>query len=170
MINQTVVRKTPTVGFWVFALCVGASLSLGFVSGLLSGATGGYADYVRPSFTPPDIVFSIVWPILYFLIGVSFFLVLKESAENGVGKTLFTATVIAFAVQFGLNLLFPFVFFSLRAYTAACIVTSLVTAATLTNVILAFRVNKWAGITLLPYLAWLSFATVLNVFVAVLNG
>ena len=92
----------------LFIICVGGTLILGFLSGLISGATAGYTNYTRPALTPPDIVFSIVWPVLYFMMGTSLYIAIKNAEDN---KTL-CWFVGLYVFQLVLNLVWPFIFFS----------------------------------------------------------
>ena len=57
-------------------------MAAGFLSGVLSGASAGYEGYARPPLTPPDTTFAIVWPVLYFLTGTSFYLMLNAAVSE----------------------------------------------------------------------------------------
>ena len=161
--NTTFIKKINPV--LLFVLCVGGTLILGFVAGLISGATAGYTSYTRPALTPPDIVFSIVWPVLYFLMGVSLYIGLKNAKDN---KTLLTFFAL-YVVQFSLNLLWPFIFFTWDNFTVSAIINCVLTGCVLALTVLAFTINKWSGILLVPYFVWLLFAIYLNIAIAVLN-
>lgn len=149
----------------LFFICVGTPLVLGFVAGLLSGATNGYTNYTRPALTPPDIVFSIVWPVLYFLMGLSLFIAIRNATDV---KTLWWFLGL-FVFQLVLNLVWPFIFFSLDNFSISAIINCVLTGSVLALTILAFTINKWSGILLVPYFLWLLFAIYLNIAIAVLN-
>ena len=161
--NTTFIKKINPV--LLFVLCVGLTLILGFVAGLISGATAGYTSYTRPALTPPDILFSIVWPILYFLMGVSLYIGLKNAKDN---KTLCVFFAL-YLIQLTLNLVWPFIFFTLDNFTISAIVNCVLTGTVLALTVLAFTINKWSGILLVPYFLWLLFAIYLNIAIAVLN-
>ena len=161
--NTTFIKKINPV--LLFVLCVGLTLILGFVAGLISGATAGYTSYTRPALTPPDILFSIVWPILYFLMGVSLYIGLKNAKDT---KTLCVFFAL-YLIQLTLNLVWPFIFFTLDNFTISAIVNCVLTGTVLALTVLAFTVNKWSGILLVPYFLWLLFAIYLNIAIAVLN-
>lgn len=161
--NISCIKKINPV--LLFVICVGSTLILGFVAGLLSGATAGYTDYTRPALTPPDIVFSIVWPVLYFMMGTSLFIAIKNAKDN---KTLWWFLGL-FIFQLVLNLVWPFIFFTLDSFSISAIINCILTGSVLALTILAFSINKWSGILLVPYFLWLLFAIYLNIAIAVLN-
>ena len=142
------------------------TVTLGWIVGMLGGATKGYTGLVRPDFTPPDIVFSIVWPILYALIGVSLYLTVISETEN---KGLRIASFVIWGVQLVLNLLWVPVFFNARQFLWAFIIIAIVDAMVATLIVINFRINKWSAILLIPYFAWLIFATYLNIMILVYN-
>jgi tryptophan-rich sensory protein len=163
MQQSTIIKKfNPVLSFIVI---VGGTIILGFIAGLLSGATGGYTAYTRPALTPPDIVFSIVWPVLYFMMGTSAFIVLTTARDN---KSLYTFFAL-YIIQLALNLIWPFIFFSLDAFTFSAIVNCILTGSVLALTILAFSINKVSALMLIPYFLWLLFAIYLNISIAVLN-
>lgn len=148
-----------------FIAIVGGTILLGFFAGLLSGATAGYTSYTRPALTPPDIVFSIVWPVLYFMMGTSCYIAITNARDK---KTLYTFATL-YIIQLTLNLVWPFIFFSLDAFTFSAIVNCVLTGSVLALTILAFSINKVSGFMLIPYFLWLLFAIYLNISIAVLN-
>ncbi|MBE5732081.1 MAG: tryptophan-rich sensory protein [Clostridiales bacterium] len=163
MQQSSIIKKlNPTL---TFIIIVGATIVLGFLAGVLSGATGGYTSYTRPALTPPDIVFSIVWPILYFMMGTSAFIALYNAKDK---KTLYTFGAL-YVIQLALNLIWPFIFFTLDAFTFSAIVNCVLTGSVLALTILAFSINKVSGLMLIPYFLWLLFAIYLNISIAVLN-
>ena len=163
MQQSAVMKKlNPTL---TFIIIVGATIVLGFLAGVISGATGGYMSYTRPALTPPDIVFSIVWPVLYFLMGTSAFIAINNAKDK---KTLNPFGAL-YVIQLALNLTWPFIFFTLDAFTFSAIVNCVLTGSVLALTVLAFSINKVSGIMLIPYFLWLLFAIYLNVAIAVLN-
>ena len=148
-----------------FIAIVGGTMVLGFIVGILSGATAGYTSYTRPALTPPDIVFSIVWPVLYFMMGVSCYIALNSARDT---KTLYTFGAL-YIIQLILNLVWPFIFFTLDAFTFSAIINCVLTGSVLALTVLAFSINKVSGFMLVPYFLWLLFAIYLNVAIAVLN-
>ncbi len=131
---------------------------LGFVAGQLgSPNTAWFQGLTKPSIFPPPAAFGIVWTILYIMIGFALALVVSSWGAYGRGLA-----VGLFAVHFVLNLAWTPTFFGAQNIVGGLIVLSLV-CVTLLAVIWAFyRVRKLAALLLLPYLAWVIFATVLN--------
>lgn len=143
---------------------------------LLVGAVGGFstAGSVRewypvlekPWFTPPPWVFGPTWTLLYVLMGVALFLVWSRGASTpGVRPAL-----TLFAVQLLLNALWSPVFFGLRAPGAALVVILALDGAVAATMISFFRQSRLAGALLVPYQAWVLFATLLNLEIWRLNG
>lgn len=133
---------------------------LGFLAGMLSGsgAQNPWFDNLnKPSLYPPSATFGIVWSILYIMIG--FALALVCSAWGSRWRTL---AIIAFVVQFCLNLTWSPTFFGAQNMEAALIVIALLDVAVIITVWLFFKVRRLAGWIMLPYLAWVLFATALN--------
>jgi len=137
------------------------SLSAGLIGSLtmINGGPGPwYATLAKPSFTPPNWVFGPVWTVLYILIGVAAFLVWRKGLASAGVK-------IARAWFFGqliLNALWTPVFFGLHRIGLALVVIVLLWAAIVATQYRFFRVSHVAGLLLVPYLLWVSFATVLN--------
>jgi translocator protein len=137
-------------------LVVGA----GLLSGRLSGSGPGNAWFdalAKPSIYPPPATFAIVWSALYVMLGVA--LALVVAAPRGPGRR---AAIRAFVVQLELNLAWSPLFFGMNSLRGALalLVVLLATALLATN--LMWRVRATAGALMLPYLAWLAFATLLN--------
>ena len=124
-----------------------------------------YVNIRKPFFTPPDSIFGPVWIILYALMGVSLFLVWRK----GLGSVFAKRAFFVFIVQLLLNSLWSFVFFGCRAPLSGLIVIILLWAAILVTIISFFKISRIASILLLPYIAWVTFAVVLNGAIFLLN-
>ena len=131
---------------------------LGFTAGRLGGPdTVWFQSLTKPAIFPPPMWFGIVWSVLYVMIGFAAALVASAWGAYGRGVAL-----ILFALHFLGNLAWTYVFFGLQDMTAGLYVL-IYTALSLLVVIAAFwRVRRLAGVMLLPYLAWVMFASVLN--------
>ena len=148
-------------------VCVPACVLLGFLSGRLSQSGPGNAWFdalAKPELFPEPALFGIVWTALYALMG--FALALVGSAWGARGRGL---AVALFAVQFLVNLAWSPVFFGMNRITAGLIVILILDVLVLITLVLFWRIRKLAGALLLPYLAWILFATVLNYHFLVLN-
>ncbi len=133
-------------------------LLLGFLAGQGGGAdTAWFRGLEKPAIYPPPATFPIVWSILYVMIGFALALVCAAR-----GARLRRMALAVFAVHFALNLAYTPVFFGAQEITAALIVLLLVDVTLLAVIALFWKVRRTAGLLLLPYLAWVLFATLLN--------
>lgn len=131
---------------------------LGFLAGQLgSPQTAWFQGLAKPSIYPPPAAFGIVWGILYVMIG--FALALVASAWGARGREL---AIIVFAVHFIGNLSWTPVFFGMQDMTTGLYILVYVTLSLLVVIWAFWRVRRLAALLLLPYLAWVAFATVLN--------
>ena len=148
------------------AICLAIPLAVGALAAFLS--RGGMEDYktmYKPLLSPPGWVFPIVWTALYLLMGCASYLVLTSEASEPRRRRALTV----YAVQLGINLLWPLFFFRLGWYGFAFVWLLLLIAAVLACRLLFRYIDKRAGDLLLPYVIWLFFAAYLNLGVAILN-
>ena len=133
-----------------------------------------YVELTKPSFTPPDAVFGPVWITLYTLMGIALWLVWQKrdvkkwflfTGKNKVANT----GLVLFLIQLLMNILWSIMFFGLENPWAGFIVIVELLIFIVLTIIWFWRVNKLASILLWPYLAWVSFATALNLMIALLN-
>jgi translocator protein len=139
---------------------VPAVMLLGFLSGQVAGSTGDspwFMSLEKPATFPPPATFGIVWTVLYFLMGVAFALVC--SAWGARTRAL---AIAAFVIQLLLNLAWSPVFFGAHQITLALAILIALDLAVIVTVVLFWRVRRLAAILMLPYLAWILFATLLN--------
>ncbi|MEF8847314.1 MAG: TspO/MBR family protein [Candidatus Paceibacterota bacterium] len=145
-----------------------ASLALPQLAGLIgafftgSSVSGWYTTIEKPVFTPPGWIFGPAWTLLYLLMGVSLYLVWSRAKTHK--KALFV-----FAVQLVLNTLWSIIFFGLQAPLWGFVEIILLWVAILLTITSFYKINKTAAYLLLPYLAWVSFAAVLNLAIVILN-
>ena len=123
-----------------------------------------YAELAKPAFTPPDRVFGPIWTLLYVLMAVSAWRVWRVADSNTARGPL-----MLFALQLALTLGWTVVFFGLLRIGAA-VTTIIVLDVGVIVTVLAFRtVDRIAALLMVPYLAWVAFATVLNIAIWRLN-
>ncbi len=148
------------------AVSVGGCVAVGLVSGLLTRAeiSGWYATLAKPSFNPPNWIFGPVWTALYILMGVAAWLVWQEPVSR-----LRTLALVCFAVQLALNFLWSLIFFRWHSIGGALAEIAVLWLAIVLTHVLFFHVHPLAGELILPYLAWVSFASVLNAAIFRLN-
>jgi benzodiazapine receptor len=144
---------------WALFL-VPAILLLGFLSGEYAGSSADnpwFAALAKPAIYPPPLTFAIVWSILYALMGLALALVCSAW-----GARYRQPAILAFALQLALNLAWSPFFFAEHQITLALVILVALDAAALLTVVLFWKVRRLAGLLLLPYLAWILFATLLN--------
>tara|TARA_A100001391_G_scaffold78331_1_gene50564 strand:- start:23445 stop:24002 length:558 start_codon:yes stop_codon:yes gene_type:complete len=146
---------------------VPAVVLLGFLSGQLAGSGDGNPWFTmlrKPDIYPPPAAFGIVWSILYVAMGLAL-----AGVCSAFGSRFRNGAIIAFVVQLCLNLLWSPMFFLWHNIAGALVVIVLLDVAVMVTIYLFFQVRRWAGLLLLPYLAWILFATVLNLQFLQLN-
>ncbi len=145
---------------------VAACLAVGAIGGAVTATSVGswYQQLRKPSFNPPNWVFAPVWTALYIAMAVAAWRVWRARGLEGARSAL-----VLFALQLALNLGWSILFFGLRQIGPAMI-EILILLATLVATTLAFRrIDGIAALLLVPYVAWVSFATVLTAAVWRLN-
>lgn len=147
--------------FFRWALvCVPGVLLLGFLSGRLAGSGPGnpwFDALIKPGIYPPPQTFGIVWSVLYVLMGLALALVI--SARGAWGRE---RAIVAFFVQLVLNLAWTPLFFAAHQITWALLLLCALDVAVIATIWLFRKVRPMAALLLLPYLAWILFATWLN--------
>ncbi len=116
-----------------------------------------YATINKPTWNPPNYLFGPVWSVLYVLMGVSAWLIWRKAGLSGAGGALGL-----FVVQLGLNALWSYLFFGLHRPDLAFMEIIVLWGAILVVTVLFWNHDRVAGALLLPYLAWVSFASFLN--------
>jgi translocator protein len=119
----------------------------------------------KPGFNPPEWVFGPAWLILYTLMGIALVLVLTKGLRQG--PVLLAAAV--FAVQLVFNILWTALFFGRQSPRAALVDIVLLWFAILATIAAFYRVLPLAAYLLIPYILWVSFATLLNAAIVRLN-
>jgi len=123
-----------------------------------------YKTLRKPFFTPPNWIFSPVWISLFILMGISLFMVWRRQDHPR-----FKTALIFFFVQLILNVFWSAAFFGLRSPLLGLIDIVLLWVAILLTIKHCLRVQRMAGLLLLPYILWVSFAVALNFSLWILN-
>ena len=124
-----------------------------------------YAGLIKPSFNPPNWIFAPAWILLYTLMGIAAFLIWNR--RNG-KKKIKTALVL-FSVQLVLNSLWSIIFFGLHLPQYAFLEILVLWVFILLTLLSFYKISKPAGLLLLPYILWVSFAAILNLAIMILN-
>lgn len=151
----------------LLALCLAVPLAVGALSAFLS-RTGmqTFAQTARqPALTPPPVVFIIVWTVLYLAMGAASYLVLRSrSPEPEVAEAM-----RKYGIQLAFNFFWSIFFFGMMAYLFSFIWLVGLWISIAVNLAAFYRISKPAGLLLVPYLLWVSFAGYLNLSVYLLN-
>ncbi|HEU5209984.1 MAG TPA: TspO/MBR family protein [Longimicrobiales bacterium] len=142
------------------------ALVVSFVVCFAAAAIGGlatrrapefYEALSQPSWAPPASLFGPVWTVLYALMAIAVWLVWKERSAAGAGTAL-----TLFLVQLALNALWSWLFFAWQLGTAARVEIVVLLVVIALTIAAFWRVRPLAGALMLPYLAWVAYATALT--------
>ena len=138
-------------------------LAIGGLSALLTKDSMETFDSLnKPALSPPGWLFPVVWTVLFVLMGIACYIVVTAGGGNRAALTLY-------GVQLLFNLLWSLIFFRAGAYLAAFIWLILLWLLISATTVLFYRISKPAGILMLPYLLWVTFAGYLNLSIYLLN-
>lgn len=137
------------------------SLGTGGLSALLTAdSMRQYENLYKPPLSPPGIVFPIVWTILFILMGIAaYFVYIAESSDRESALKLYF-------IQLILNLGWSIIFFSFRAYLLAFAWLLLLWYMVYLTTKEFYKIDKKAGILMIPYILWITFAAYLNLAIA----
>jgi tryptophan-rich sensory protein len=146
-------------------LCVIICTSLGFLSGISTAdsITNWFQFVKKPSWNPPNWLFAPVWTLLYILMGISVALIWHSNSKNK------KSAISLFVIQFILNLCWSIIFFNQHQTGWAFVEIIIMLIFIIMTNFSFYKINKTAAYLLLPYICWVSFATVLNGTIWFLN-
>ncbi len=145
-------RKLVWLPIWV-AICLGAGALAGAATA--SSVGGWYAELQRPSWAPPNWVFGPVWTLLYILMGCAAWLVQTSPRFR-------RPALVLFSIQLLLNFLWTVLFFGLQSPGLALLEIGILWVAIVATMLSFFPIHRGAAWLMAPYLAWVSFAALLN--------
>ena len=138
-------------------------LLVGGIAGFFTttGVNGWYAVANKPSFNPPNWLFAPVWTALYIMMGIALYLVWKTETANAIKQK----ALILFGVQLALNFLWSFIFFYAKqpGWAFADIIAMWIVI--LLTIIWFGKISTTAAWLLVPYIFWVSFASLLNFYI-----
>jgi translocator protein len=140
-----------------------AAAGLGGIATSQSISSGWYASLEKSQLNPPNAVFGPVWTFLYVLIALAFCIVWGQAPADRKDYQW------AFGVQMALNLLWSVVFFGMRSPVGGIVVIAALIGAIVAMIATYWKYSKVAAWMMVPYLAWVSFATYLNAATVALN-
>lgn len=145
-----------------FLITLGGGIIIGI---LTKNSSIIYEQITKPKFSPPGYVFGIVWPILYILMSISLYRVyMKLKTEN---KS--SSAILLYIIQLGINFLWPIIFFMFKLYGVSWIILLMLIIILSIVILKFFKIDKLAGILLVPYLIWCIYALYLNISIWILN-
>ncbi|HNQ25433.1 MAG TPA: tryptophan-rich sensory protein [Methanoregulaceae archaeon] len=130
-----------------------------------TGPGSWYSTLIKPAFNPPSWIFAPVWTLLYILMGISLYLVIMEGMK---GRDV-RIPLLIFAIQLILNILWSYAFFGLESTFFGLLVIIILWISIVATMILFYPVRKAAAWLLVPYILWVSFATILTYTIYSLN-
>ena len=148
-----------------FMICIKSILIPIIVGGLVGLIINPFIDYGslnKPPLAPPGILFSIIWPILYVLMGISYG-ILKSK------KLVDSKVSIVYYLQLGINALWSIFFFLLKWRLFSFVWIIILIVLIIPMILKFYRKNKTAGLLQIPYLLWTLFASYLNIATYLLN-
>ena len=151
-----------------FLVSVAIPLAVGLLSALLTKNNMSiYEEIKTPPLSPPAILFPIVWSILYVLMGVSAFIIQRntDSKNESVAKEGLTY----YAISLVFNFLWSILFFNLRVFAIAVVCLALLLFFIIKTVLCYFKIKPIAAYLQIPYILWVSFAAYLNIAIAIIN-
>lgn len=147
--------------------CIVLCEAVGIISGIFTveAIPTWYATLVKPPFSPPNWVFGPVWTTLYALMGISLYLAWQSKGKVKQKQEAYRI----FFIQLFLNFVWSLLFFGLRSPVLGFIDIIILLAAILITIKKFYPLSKWAAYLLIPYLLWVTFATILNFSIVLLN-
>lgn len=124
-----------------------------------------YKSLEKPFFSPPPIVFPIVWTILYILMGIAAYRIYMKNKIKGLNSDGY----FYYIIQLICNFTWTFIFFTFRLYGLSFLWIIVIITLVIIVTFKFLRVDKIATLLMIPYIIWLAFAGVLNYFVWMLN-
>lgn len=150
-----------------FVLNIFIPLAIGSIGAFFTASSvkTWYVTLAKPSFNPPNAVFAPVWTCLFILIGTAAYLVWQKR------HTIkhFPRTISIYFIQLILNLMWSFIFFYAHEIGIALFEIIFLLLAVIINAFMFYKIDKTAGLLFIPYILWVSFATILTYNIFIMN-
>ncbi len=154
--------------FYLFIISLVLPLLIGYFGSLVTmpAINTWYTTLVKPAFiTPPNWLFGPVWTLLYIMMGLALFLVLKQGKD----KAYFRAAWLSFGAQLFLNLYWSLLFFFIKSPMLAFYAIISLWSMIFVNMYYFYQIKKAAAYIMIPYIVWVTFAAALNYCIWYLN-
>jgi tryptophan-rich sensory protein len=151
--------------FKLFAKTILVPVLVGAIVGILISGSIDYDSLEKPFLAPPSSAFPIVWTILYILMGISAYKILKKGSDLSKVKD----AMFYYWLQLGLNFVWSILFFGLGLRFTALVDLILLVIVVTIMIYKFYKLDKKAAYLNIPYIIWLLYAAVLNYFVWMIN-
>ncbi|WP_394759871.1 TspO/MBR family protein [Flavobacterium sp.] len=153
-------------------LSISVCVLIGFLSSFAtrSSVDTWFLTLKKPFFNPPSWIFAPVWTILYILMGYSFAIIWSNPSKSRKSKDIIKNAMLLFGIQLALNAIWSILFFGLCNPFLALIEILLLWLMIFETIRAFNKVDNYAAKLLIPYLVWVSFATILNGSIWFLNS
>lgn len=152
-----VIKQYKKFNIELFLICILIPETVGVISSTFAGdIPGKYAELIKPFFAPPAFIFPIAWGILYFLMGISDYIVKTSMCKNKSNAYFY------YSAQLAVNFLWSIFFFGMEIRFFSFIWLILLIFLIILNIKSFYKIEKKAGILLIPYLIWCIYAAFLN--------
>ena len=150
-----------------FAINIAIPLAVGALGAFFTASSVNtwYVSLAKPSFNPPNSIFAPVWTAIFITIGIAAYLVWQKRHTI----TRFPRTIAIYFIQLMLNVMWSFIFFYAHQIGVAVFESVFLLFVVIVNAITFYKIDKRAGLLFIPYILWVSFATVLTYSIYALN-
>lgn len=154
------------INFKTLVICIAISLFVGILASILTGnGMDTFSTVTKPPLTPPSWLFPVVWTILYILMGYASYLVLNSNGDTNEKNDAMKLYILQLIVNF----FWPIIFFNKNAFWLSFFVILLLWILIALPIIAFNNVSRRAGLLMLPYFIWVTFATYLTLGISLLN-
>lgn len=164
---NTVNQTTKLSSVWKLAIAILACEATGIASAIISntGMNAWFQAIQKPAWNPPSYLFGPVWTLLYCLMGISFWLVWTAKVPESTKRNAY----LIFGIQLFLNFWWSILFFKCHSPSLALVDIVLMVVTILLSIFAFAKFSKTAAWLLVPYISWVTFATILNYTIWILN-
>lgn len=150
-----------------FVVNIALPLAVGAIGAFFTASSvkTWYTTLAKPSFNPPNSIFPSVWTSIFILMGISAYLVWQKRDTI----SHFPRTIALYLIQLIMNLMWSFIFFYAHQIGVALVEIVFLLVIIIINAAVFYKINKLAGLLFIPYILWVSFATVLTYNIFTLN-
>lgn len=153
--------KIQNKGILIISILI--PLAVGALSALISGNMSSYSTLSKPALSPPSIVFSVVWTILYILMGISAYIIQLSKSS------IVPMALNIYYLQLFFNFCWSIIFFRFSLYWLSFIWLIILIIMICIMIKLFYEINKTAAYLQIPYLLWCLFAAYLNLSISIMN-